>query len=74
MYDLRSGDTHSIAYPSGHVLSALHEAASDGMPLGGLHERLACAGRTADPGRLAEVIEALCELGIVEDAAADCPS
>lgn len=74
VYDLRSGDTHRIAHPSGHVLSALLEAESGALPLDRLAERLAGAGTGTDPGRIAAVTEALRELGVIEVAAADCRS
>lgn len=72
IYDALSGDTHRLAYPSGHVLDALRDEPG-GAEAAHLSRRIGeSAGTDAAPGdALAAALDALVELGIVEETGVD---
>lgn len=66
IYDGASGLTHRVVKPSGYVLELL-AAAPSGLHLETLSARLSGEASTSQDAALAQTLDALAELGIVEE-------
>lgn len=67
IYDAVSGDTHRLAHPSGQVLRALAQE-PDGVGVDRLSRHVEGSAGADITAALGAVVDALVEIGIVEEA------